>query len=110
MQGLKQVVKFVQEYIEEFYGVLIRVRHIEKNKEKVTHYLIGLWPSIQEELSLVRMTSIEKAYQFVLRVEEKLNKKIDGRQRRCNQGGRGGGRSFGGQNKNQKKNEDVGTS
>ena len=56
------------------------------------------------------MTSVEEAYQFALRVEEKLNKKFDGRQRVCSQGGRGDGKSFGGQNENLKKNEDVGTS
>ena len=39
MQGLKQAGKFVQEYTEEFYQLLIRARHAEVNKEKVTHYL-----------------------------------------------------------------------
>ena len=66
MQGLKEVGKSVQEYIEEFYRLLIRARHAEANKEKVAHYLSGLRPSIQEELSLVRMTSVETAYRFAL--------------------------------------------
>ena len=83
---------------------------MEENKEKVSHYLNGLRPSIEEELSLVRMNSIEEAYQFALRVEEKLNKKFEGRQRGHNQGGKGGSRSSGGRNETQKKNEDVGTS
>ena len=47
MQGLKKVGKSIQEYIEEFYRVLIRVGHVEENKEKVYHYLSGLIPSIQ---------------------------------------------------------------
>ena len=51
--------KHVQGYIEEFYQVLIRVGHAEANKEKVFHYLNRLRPNIQEELSMVRMTSIE---------------------------------------------------
>ena len=42
MQGLKQAGKSVQEYKEEFYRFLIRARHAEENKEKVSHYLSGL--------------------------------------------------------------------
>ena len=54
MQGLKQVGRFVQEYTKEFYEVLIRTRHTKVDKEKVTRYLNGLRPSIQEKLCLVR--------------------------------------------------------
>ena len=79
MKGLKQAGKYVQEYIEEFHRVLIRVGHVEENKEKVSRYLSGLQPSIQEELSLVRMTSVEEEYQFALGVEEKLKKRFEGR-------------------------------
>ena len=46
MQGLKQAGKFVQEYTEEFYQILIRTSHAEADKEKVAHYLYGLRPSI----------------------------------------------------------------
>ena len=46
MKGLKQVGKSIQEYIEEFYRVLIRTNHAEADKDKVTHYLNGLRPSI----------------------------------------------------------------
>ena len=42
MQGLKQAGKLVQEYIEEFYQLLIRTGHAMANKEKVSHYLSGL--------------------------------------------------------------------
>ena len=77
IQGLKQARKSIQEYTKEFYRVLIRTSHVEANKEKVARYVNGLRPSIQEELSLVRITSIEEAYQFSLKVEEKLNKKYD---------------------------------
>ena len=62
MQGLKQAKKSVQEYTEEFYRVTIRTGHAEADKEKVAHYLHGLRPSIEDELSLVRMNSIEEAY------------------------------------------------
>ena len=45
-----------------------------------------------------------------MQFEEKFKKKFDGRKIRCSQGGRGDGRSFGGQNETLKKNEDVSTS
>ena len=53
--------KFVQEYTEEFYQVLIRTGHVEADKEKVAYYINGLRPSIQEELSFVHITSIKEA-------------------------------------------------
>ena len=62
MKGLKQVGKSVQEYAENFYRVLIRTGHAKANKEKVARYINGLRLSIQEELSLVRIMSIEEAY------------------------------------------------
>ena len=48
MQGMKQAKKSVQEYIEEFYQVLIRTSHAEVDKEKVARYLNGLRPNIQD--------------------------------------------------------------
>ena len=62
MQGLKQAGKSIQEYTKEFYRVLIRTGHAEVDKEKVAHYINGLRLSIQEELNLVWITSIEEAY------------------------------------------------
>ena len=62
MQGLKQVGKSIQEYTEEFYQVLIRTNHAKVDKEKVTLYINGLRLSIQEELNLFWITSIEEAH------------------------------------------------
>ena len=62
MQGLKQAGKFIQEYTEEFYRVLIRTDHAEVDKKKVAYYINGLRPSIQKEPSLVRIMSIEEEY------------------------------------------------
>lgn len=42
--------------------MITRTRNGKANKDKVTHYLNGLSPSIREKLSLVRMTNIEDAY------------------------------------------------
>lgn len=75
LQGLKQGSKSVKEYTDKFYKMIIKTGYAEANKEKVTCYLNGLRPSIQEELSLVR-ANIEEAYQFALKVEEKLNKRF----------------------------------
>ena len=101
MQGLKQAGKSIQ----EFYRVLIRPAHAEANKEKVVCYLNGLRPSIQFGLSLVQMNSIEEAYQFFLRFEEKLSKKFDNKNSGRGRGGRSGGWSYGGCN-DDKKNKD----
>lgn len=76
MQGLKQVRRSIQVYNKEFYGFLIRINHVETDKEKVIHYLNGLRPSIQEELNLIWIINIEEVYQFSLRVKENLNKKF----------------------------------
>ena len=70
LQGLKQGSISVKEYTEYFHKIIIRMGHIEANKDKGAWYLNGLRPSIQEELSLVRMTTIEVVYQFSLKVEE----------------------------------------
>ena len=45
MQGLKQARKFIQEYTEEFYQVLIRTGPAKVDKDKVFHYVNGLRPS-----------------------------------------------------------------
>ena len=103
MQGLKQVGKSVQEYTKEFYQVLIRTSHAEDNKEKVAHYINKLRSSIQEELSLVQIMSIKEAYQFSLKVEEKLNKKYDNKNS-------GRGRSHGGRNDDKKSKDEAGSS
>ena len=61
IQGLKQARKSIQEYIEEFYWVLIKTGHAEANKKKVSYYINGLRLSIQEELNLIQIMSIEEA-------------------------------------------------
>ena len=107
MQGLKQAGKSVQEYTEEFYQVLIRTGHAEADKEKVARYINGLRPSIQEELSLVQIMSIVEAYQFVLKVEEKLNKIYDNKNSGRGCSGRSGGQSHGGRNDDQNNKDDA---
>ena len=53
----------------------IRVGHVEDNPEKVARYINRLRFEIQDEMSLLFLNYIEEAYQFSLKVEEKLAKK-----------------------------------
>ena len=53
------------------------------------------------------MNSIEKAYQFYLRVEEKLSKKFDNKNSGRGCGGRSSRRSYGGYNDDQKKKDEA---
>ena len=62
----------------------------------MAHYLNGLRPSIQDKMSPVWMNSIKEAYQFFLRVEEKLRKKFDNKNSGRGHGGRFGRQSYGG--------------
>jgi hypothetical protein len=96
MQGLKQGGKSVKEYIEGFYRVLIKKIHSKANKEKVTNYINGLKLSIQEELSMIIISTIEDAYQFSLKAEEKLNKRFESKQRGGGCGGKTSRQSYGG--------------
>lgn len=100
---MKQAGKYIKEYTKEFYHVLIRTGHFVANKEKVSRYINGLKLSIQEELGLVRMSTIEGEYQFSLKVEEKLNRRFEGKQRGGGHGGNTNGWSYGSQNEDQNK-------
>ena len=59
----------MKEYTEEFYKINLRERYIEGTAEKVDRYLNGLRFDIQDELSLVSPTSVDRDYQYTLREE-----------------------------------------
>lgn len=80
LQNLRKKEKFV-EYTKELYKMIIRVGHSEARNDNVVWYIHGMRTNIQEELSLVKVTSIAEAYQFALKVEEILNKNFEQRQR-----------------------------
>jgi hypothetical protein len=65
----------VKEYIEEFYRLNIRTGQRERDEEKVARYINGLRYEIQDELSMMLVRTVEDAYQFVLKAEEKLARK-----------------------------------
>ena len=75
----------VKEYMEELYRLDIRSRHVDDDVEKTTRHLNGLRSRIQDEISFVKLESVEEAYQYALKAKGILTKKHDQRQR-----GRGG--------------------
>jgi uncharacterized protein YjbK len=62
----------VKEYIEEFYRLNIRTRQREREEEKVARYINGLRYEIQDKLNMMSIRTVEDAYQFALKAEEKL--------------------------------------
>ncbi len=59
MQNLRQKDMTVKKYIEEFYILDIGSRHVDDEVEKVGRYLNGLRFRIQDEISFVKMESVE---------------------------------------------------
>ena len=86
----------VKEYTEEFYRLDIRSRHVDYDVEKIERYINGLRSRVQDEISFLKLESVEESYQYALKVEEILTKKHEQRQK--GRGGRfqrGRGRSYG---------------
>jgi hypothetical protein len=75
MQNLRQKGMTVKEYIEEFYRLNIRTGQRERDEEKFSRYINGLRYEIQDELCMMSVRTVEDAYQFSLKVEEKLARK-----------------------------------
>lgn len=79
LQNLRKKERSMKEYTKGFYNMIIRTIHIKASKEKVARYLNGPRINIQEELSSMKMTIVEEAYQFILKVEQKLKNMIEQR-------------------------------
>ena len=75
----------VKEYTEEFYRLDIKPRHVNDDVEKIPRYINGLRYGIQDEISFLKLESVEEAYQYALKAKEILTKNHDQRKR-----GRGG--------------------
>ena len=76
LHNLKQKDTFVKDYIEKFYKLTIRSGHRELSKEKVAQYVNCLRFNIQDEVGMMKIESVEEAYQYALQVEDKLKRKI----------------------------------
>jgi hypothetical protein len=75
LQNLRQKGMTVKEYTEEFYRLNIRTGQRERDEEKVARYINGLRYEIQDELNMMSVRTVEDAYQFALKAEEKLARK-----------------------------------
>ena len=82
MQNLREKDITLKEYTEEFYIFDIRSRHVDDEIDQVGRYLNGLRSRIQDEISFLKLDSVEEAYQYALKIEEILTKKRKQRQRR----------------------------
>ena len=78
LQNLKQKFMDVKDYTEEFQKLTIHSRHRELSKEKVARYINGLRFNIQDEVGMLKISSIEDAYQYALSAKEKLKRKNQG--------------------------------
>ena len=85
MQNLRQRDMTIKEYTKECYRLDIRSRHVDDDVEKIARYINGLRSRIQDEISFVKLQSVEEAYQYALKAQEILTKRHEERQR-----GRGG--------------------
>ena len=63
IQNLRQKDASVKDYTEEFYRLDIRSGHVDDEVDKVARYLKGLRYGIQDEISFVKLESVEEAYQ-----------------------------------------------
>jgi hypothetical protein len=75
LQNLRQKGVTFKEYTENFYKMNIRTRQREKDEEKVARYINGPRYEIQDEINMMSVRTVEDAYQFSLKAEEKLARK-----------------------------------
>ena len=79
--NLKQNLSIVEELTNEFYQLSIRMDHQEIDEQLVARYVNCLKFSIQDEMSINRVHSMEEAYQLALKAEEKLKQQFSQRNR-----------------------------
>ena len=66
---------FVKDYSNEFYKLTIISGHKELFKENISRYANGLRFNIQDEVGMMKIESVEEAYQYALKEEDKLKRK-----------------------------------
>ena len=79
MQNLRQKDITMKECTKKFYRLDIRFGHMDDDVEKIARYINGLRFGIQNEISFVKLKSVEEAYQYALKSEEILTKKHEQR-------------------------------
>ena len=62
MQNLRQKDMTVKEYTKEFYRLDIKSIHMDDDVEKIARYINGLRSTIKDEISFMKLESVEEAY------------------------------------------------
>eukprot|EP00253_Pinus_taeda_P015838 PITA_15838 len=93
VQNLKQRGMTVREFTEEFYKLNLRAGYVDDTSEKMARYVNGLRGEILDEIGILSPQTLEEAYQFALKAEEKINRKQNSR--RGGGSGRGKGKVYG---------------
>eukprot|EP00253_Pinus_taeda_P020323 PITA_20323 len=89
VQNFRQRGLIVKEYIEEFYWVNLRDGYTEDTVERIARYVNGLRMEILDEISILSPNNTEEAYQSVIKVEEKINRRQNAQRGRGSTRGRG---------------------
>jgi hypothetical protein len=76
----------MEELTNEFYQFSIHLDHHETDEKLAARYVNCLKFSIQDELNMQRVRSVEEAYQLALKVEENLNQQFSQRNRGTRRG------------------------
>eukprot|EP00253_Pinus_taeda_P020127 PITA_20127 len=93
VQNLKQIGMTVKEFTEEFYKLNLQAGYVEDTLEKKTRFVNGLRGEILDEIGILSPQTLDEAYQFALKEEEKINWKQNGK--RGGGTGKGKGKVFG---------------
>jgi hypothetical protein len=70
LQNWSQGSKYIDEYTEEFYKLLVWVDLSESDEQLVSCYIGGLRPQIQDTLNLFDPNIVSEAYQRALLIEK----------------------------------------
>eukprot|EP00253_Pinus_taeda_P002747 PITA_02747 len=93
VQNLKQRGMTVREFTEEFYKLNLRAGYVEDTSEKTARFVNGLRGEILDEIGILSPQTLDEAYQFALKAEEKIN--IKQNTKRGGGSGRGKGKVYG---------------
>jgi len=91
VQNLRQKDTSVREYTEEFFKLSLRSGIKEPEYQRVARYVNGFQYQIQYEMSTHYFRNVDEAYQVALKVEEKIDRKLQ--QKFRGRGPRGRGRA-----------------
>ena len=74
-QNLRQKGLSIFAFTEEFLKLQIRTDLQEDDEHATVKYVNALRFQLQDELALIKVSSVDEAYQLALKAEEKLNRR-----------------------------------